>query len=200
MLCQYSSRNIFIFAIDELWRVDPGGSLDAIELDCARIGILICYDMMFPEAAGVLAARGAEPIFHPTGGYGWYDAIGEATLRVRANDNSVHIVTAKNHVFNGAGKSSVIDYWGHVLADAGFRPDAVVGSEIDLSVPKAQPEWFYQTRMSGEARVGLRKLGERRPELYGALADASGPRFAPPNESGRRAIAEQIRRGECRWL
>jgi hypothetical protein len=32
--------------------------------------------------------------------------------------------------------------------------------------------------MSGEARVGLRKLGERRPELYAPLADASGPRFA----------------------
>ncbi|MDR1440123.1 MAG: carbon-nitrogen hydrolase family protein [Clostridiales bacterium] len=184
---------------DELWHVEPGGSLEPIDLDCARIGALICYDMMFPEAAGVLAARGAELIFHPTGGYGWYDAIGEATLRARANDNSVHIVTAKNYVFNCAGKSSVIDYWGQVLADAGFSPDALVGCEIDLSAQKTQPEWFYQSRMSGEARVGLRKRGERRPDLYGSLAESSHPRFAAPSEEGRRILAEQIRNGECRW-
>ena len=184
---------------DELWQVRAGDALEVLALDFGTIGISICYDIMFPEPTAVLAMRGAEIIFHPTGGYGWYDAIGEATLRTRANDNSVHIVTAKNYVFNGAGRSGVIDFWGQTLADAGFYENALVCHTLDLDVPKTQPPWFFQTQMSGEARVAPRKLRERRPELYGALtAPCAAPQRAP-DAARQAALRELIRRGECRW-
>jgi len=133
---------------NEKWQITPGDSIDIFELDFGKIGICICYDMMFPETVQILSLNGAEIIFHPTFGYGWYDVIGEAALKVRANDNGVYIVTSKNYVHNAAGKSSIIDYWGHVFADAGFDRDVIVTKEIDLDIKKEQPEWYYNSCMT----------------------------------------------------
>jgi predicted amidohydrolase len=184
---------------DELWHVAPGDELNVIELDFGVIGISICYDMMFPETVSVLSLKGAEAIFHPTGGYGWYDAIGDATLRTRANDCGVYIITAKNWVPSHAGNSGVIDHWGQTLVNAGFRPDAAVCAAIDLDESKSQPDWFVPVQMSGQPDVALRKLGERRPELYSLLSKKLHEAFSAPGEETRQRIMEKIKRGECRW-
>lgn len=183
---------------NEKWQLTEGNSLGIFDLEFGRIGVCICYDMMFPEAVEAEALQGAQIIFHPTAGYGWYDSIGEATLRTRANDNSVYIVTAKNYVYNAAGKSCVIDFWGQVLADAGFYKNAVVSKEIDLDEKKTQPDWFYSTQTSGIADVRERYLRERRPELYAKLTEAND-RLAVPDREGQKPIIEKIRSGECRW-
>ena len=183
---------------NEMWQITDGEELNVIELDFGKVGVLICYDMMFPEAASELALKGAEVILHPTAGYGWYDSIGEATLRTRANDNSVYMLTAKNYVYNAAGKSSIIDPWGHVLADAGFYRDVTVSKTIDLDIPKAQPDWFYQSQMSGISEIRRRYLEERRPELYATLPKPA-KRLRVPDEAERKALREKIQSGECRW-
>ena len=183
----------------EKWQTSEGDSLDSFETDFGRIGMCICYDMMFPECVEAVALTGAEIIFHPTAGYGWYDSIGEAALRTRANDNSVYIVTAKNYVNNAAGKSSIIDYWGQVLADAGFYRDVIVTKEIDLDAPKVQPDWFYPTQTTGIAGMRERNLRERRPELYGVLASQTHERLAAPGREEQDSIIEKIKTGQCRW-
>ena len=183
---------------NEMWHVSDGEQLNVIELEFGKVGVLICYDMMFPEAASSLALDGAEIILHPTAGYGWYDAIGEATLRTRANDNSVYILTAKDYIYNAAGKSSVIDPWGHVLADAGFYRDVIVSKLIDLDIPKTQPEWFYQSHMSGLTDIKQRYLQERRPELYRNLS-TSAPRLRIPDDVERKKLKDLVRSGDCRW-
>ena len=184
---------------NEAWLCTPGDSLDVFETDFGKIGICICYDMMFPETVRVLKLKGAEIIFHPTFGYGWYDSIGEATLRTRANDNGVYIVTSKSYLLNGAGKSSVIDPWGHVLADAGFEKNTLVHQRIDLDMGKKQPDWYINSVMSGGiADVAERMRRERRPELYAVIAEPSDqPAF--PNQTERLRILEGIRAGEIRW-
>jgi len=183
---------------NEMWHTTDGEELNIIDLGFAHIGVLICYDMMFPEAATTLALKGAEIILHPTGGYGWYDAIGEATLKTRANDSSAYILTAKNYVYNAAGKSSIIDPWGHVLSDAGFYPDVLVSKTIDLDIPKTQPEWFYQSKMSGHADIKKRYPLERRPELYDNLSSPT-PRLKVPDTAQREVLKNMVRSGECRW-
>ncbi len=184
---------------DETWQITPGEALEPIDTDFGRIGVCICYDMMFPECVETLALKGAEAVFHPTAGYGWYDGIGEATLRTRANDNGVHIVTAKSWVYNRAGKSSVIDHWGHVLADAGFAENAVVSSAVDLDSKKTQPSWFNPVHMSGTDDVTLRTRRERMPELYSAICSPNADRFAPPSHERQLEILEGIKAGRCRW-
>ena len=183
---------------NEMWQYADGDELNTIELDFGKIGVLICYDMMFPEAASSLAASGVEVILHPTAGYGWYDSIGEATLRTRANDNSCYILTAKNYVYNAAGKSSIIDPWGQVLAEAGFYKDVIVSKTVDLDIEKTQPEWFYQSQMSGIANIGKRYRQERRPELYSQLTEKA-KRLRVPDQQERAKLREKIRNGECHW-
>jgi len=183
---------------NEMWHIADGDKLNIVELDFGRVGALICYDMMFPEAASALALSGAEIILHPTGGYGWYDAIGEATIKARANDNSVYILTAKNYVYNGAGKSSIIDPWGHALADAGFYSNVIVSKEIDLDIPKTQPDWYYQSQMSGIPNIRQRYLEERRPELYANLSKPAR-RLHVPDGAEQAVLINKIRNGEARW-
>jgi len=183
---------------NELWQVTDGEAMNTIELDFGKIGVLICYDIMFPEAASVLGAAGTEIILHPTAGYGWYNSIGEATLRARANDNSLYILTAKSYVYNAAGKSSVIDPWGQVLVDAGFYKNVIVSKEIDLDIPKTQPEWFYQSQMSGHAEIKKRTPFERRPDLYNSLS-APAERQKIPDDKDRAILRDKIKQGKCRW-
>jgi len=184
---------------DETWQSVAGNDISVFDLDFGKIGISICYDMMFPEQVRVLALKGAEVIFHPTFGYGWYDGIGQATLKTRANDNSVYIVTAKNAVFNGAGKSSVIDFWGHTFVEAGFDNDVIVVAEIDLDHKKTQPIWYNPTQMSRISDVGERMAGERRYELYKALCEPVPNKFQPLSPEEKMAVREKILNGTCRW-
>jgi predicted amidohydrolase len=184
---------------DEIWQVSAGNVLNTFDVDFGRIGVEICYDIMFPEVTEILAMQGAEVIFHPTAGFGWYDSIGEATLRARANDASVHIVTAKNYIYNAAGNSCVIDHWGHIMVSAGFRRNEIVLQHIDLDEPKTQPDWFYQTHMSADANVKRRKYGERRPDLYGALGEPPEQKRFHPTYAEQRELYERVKTGECRW-
>ena len=183
---------------NEMWQVAAGEEINVIPLDFGTVGGAICYDMMFPEMLSVLKMQGAELVLHPTAGYGWYDSIGEAALRTRANDNALHILTAKNYHFLGAGRSGFVDHWGQCLADAGFYENAVVRHTVDLDIPKTQPDWFYPTQMSGMADVYARARLERRPDLYGPLCEP-GPHMQPPDAEARAQLIARIKSGECRW-
>lgn len=184
---------------DETWQSVPGDTIEPFDLDFGRIGISICYDMMFPEQVHVLSLKGAEIIFHPTFGYGWYDGIGEATLRTRANDGSLYIVTSKNAVFNGAGKSGIVDPWGHIVAQAGFEENTIVTKVIDLDRKKTQPDWHNPTRMSGTADVRLRMSRERHPALYTTLCEPVSEPFRAPDPARQLEIRQEILDGRCRW-
>lgn len=182
---------------EERWWNQPGERIGVFDLDFGRIGLCICYDVMFEEIVSVLGLQGAEIVFHPTAGYGWYDAIGEATLRTRANDASVHLVVSKNYQFGGAGRSGVIDYWGQYRADAGLGKNAVALCTLDLDEPKLQPPWYNPSVTSGQPNWRLRKAAERRPELYAPLAQPlAAPRWEAPDPQ---AVVEQMKKGLCRW-
>ena len=64
--------------------------------DLGTVGMLICYDLVFPETARCLALQGADIIFFPTMGGAAVgdDDIGVQALRVRAAENHVYLVVA----------------------------------------------------------------------------------------------------------
>ena len=184
---------------DETWQSVPGDTIEPFDLDFGRVGLSICYDMMFPEQVHVLSLKGAEIVFHPTFGYGWYDGIGEATLRTRANDGGLYIVTSKNASFNAAGKSGIVDPWGHIVAQAGFEENVVVTKVIDLDRKKLQPDWHNPTQMSGTADVRRRMSRERHPELYSVLCAPVPDPFSAPEPLRQMEIRQEIMNGRCRW-
>jgi len=77
------------------WNITGGDSLDAIDTDCGPIGVLVCYDSEFPEAARRLADQGATILFVP---YCTDTRHGHLRVRycsaARAVENQCHVVTA----------------------------------------------------------------------------------------------------------
>jgi predicted amidohydrolase len=77
------------------WGITGGSTLRVIPTAKARVGILICYDSEFPEAARYLADRGAEIIFVP---YCTDNRAGHLRVRyccqARAIENQVYVASA----------------------------------------------------------------------------------------------------------
>ena len=100
--------------------ITPGESLPVFDTDFGRIGIMICWDVTFPEVARTLALQGAEIILMPIWG-------GNLTLtRARSIENQVYLVTSTYDMVSG-----VFDLEGEIMVQA--TPDnPVVVTEVDL--------------------------------------------------------------------
>jgi predicted amidohydrolase len=136
-----------------------------VDTPVGRIGVLICFDLEFPEFSRSLALRGAELIAVPTN---WPlenvpagERVPEVTVAMAAAYSN-HVAIAccdragveRGQDWNAA--SCIVDEHGWVIAtaDAG----GVVTADVDLALS-------HDKTMSAMVDV----FGDRRPELYGAL-------------------------------
>ena len=149
----------------------PGDTgFHAIDSSAGRIGVLICWDQWFPEAARLLALDGAELLFYPTA-IGYLD--GETEAENQAMRESWHTVQRGHAIANGTfvcaanrvgreggvrfwGSSFVADPQGRVLAQASDSDEAVLVVECDLRRVETQ-------------RRGWPFLRDRRVDAYGDL-------------------------------
>lgn len=94
-----------------------------VELDGWKLGLLICYDIEFPENARRLALAGAELILVPTANMAPYDFVCQFTVRVRAQENQCYLVYANycgaEEAIHYCGQSSIVGPDGSLLAMAG---------------------------------------------------------------------------------
>lgn len=156
----------------EARRLTAGEEISVGEMDFGFVSGCICYDIMFPEHVLAAALKGADLILHPTVGFGWTEALGEATLRVRASDCSVHIAAAVPYGgLLSPGRSQVVDYDGTVIADAGYRAGAVVMAEVDF----AQERVGKFADLVGFPELRARLALERKPHAYQVLTEAKPP-------------------------
>jgi hypothetical protein len=134
--------------------------------DLGAVGMLICYDMVFPETARALALKGADIIFFPTmgGGSMGEDDLGLQSLRVRAAENFVWIVVA----FRGSG-AMIISPTGKIVAKA-EGPDGLVYADID---PRAGREGGDSSNTQRDMRARL--FRERNPSAFGILTQSKPP-------------------------
>ncbi|MFM7223214.1 MAG: carbon-nitrogen hydrolase [Bacteroidota bacterium] len=115
----------------------------------ATIGVLICWDQWYPEAARITSLMGAEILFYPTA-IGWATSQDAATndeqyaawqtiQRSHAVANGVHVVSVNRVGLeqNGAmkfwGGSFVANPFGRLLALASHDNEEVMVVELDLS-------------------------------------------------------------------
>jgi predicted amidohydrolase len=147
----------------------PGNlGFPVFDLGFARVGVLICYDRHFPEAARCLAISGAEIIFLCTNSptYGpalrrWRADIHDMIIRMRAYENGVFFVAAsKAGVEDGMewlGRSAIVSPDGEILVMSHSQDRAeLVWTAIDLDAIDV-------------ARANRRFLAERRPDSYGDI-------------------------------
>lgn len=152
--------------IHELYK-KRGGSFPVFDTpDLGGVGMLICYDMVFPEATRCLALGGADIIFNPTlGGAAFGDeGLNRAAFRVRAAENFVYVVVSKR----GSG-SMIISPIGEVLAE-GKGPDDVAIADINpFGGREGGDAMNYQKDM--RARI----FRERWPTAFRILTDPHPP-------------------------
>ena len=136
----------------------------------ADIGVLVCWDQWFPEAARLTALSGAHILFYPTA-IGWHDdepaavrstqhEAWEMVQRSHAVTNGVYVVAA-----NRVGREGAVTFWGasFVAAPDGSLParaahdaEAVLVHTCDLAaVDAVRQHWPF--------------LRDRRIDAYGSL-------------------------------
>ena len=149
----------------------PGDTgFHAIDTSAGRIGVLICWDQWFPEAARLLALDGAELLFYPTA-IGYLD--GESDAENQAMRDSWQTVQRGHAIANGVfvcaanrvgreggvrfwGTSFVADPQGRVVAQTSDSSEEVLVVECDLRRVETQ-------------RRGWPFLRDRRVDAYGDL-------------------------------
>jgi len=85
-------RKTHLYGSEEKRLFAPGDSLMLAELDGLKIGILICYDVEFPEAVRALA--GAELIAVPTALIRPFDIVARTLVPARPSENQVYVAYA----------------------------------------------------------------------------------------------------------
>jgi predicted amidohydrolase len=143
-------RKIHLFDVDlagqppfrESATYASGSELVTHEIEHARVGLSICYDLRFPELYRGLMAQGAQVLLVPaqfqwaTGRDHWH-----VLLRARAVENQCYLVApgqwgpfgpADQHR-RSYGHSLVADPWGAVIAEAPEEGTGVTFADLDLA-------------------------------------------------------------------
>ncbi len=132
-----------------------------------RVGMNICYDASFPEAARSLMLQGADLIALPTNWPPGAQCVAETTIRTRALENGVYFA-AVNRVgtergFEFIGQSQIADPGGKLLHCASRDREEVFYAEIDPSRARQK----HVIRVPGKHEID--RVADRRPEMYGEL-------------------------------
>ncbi|MCU0428704.1 MAG: bifunctional GNAT family N-acetyltransferase/carbon-nitrogen hydrolase family protein [Cytophagaceae bacterium] len=152
------------------WGMRGGDKLKVFNTDAGRIGILICYDVEFPELSRILAEQQVDIIFVPY----WTDTR-NSYLRVsrcaqaRAIENECFVATAGS-IGNLPGVENMdIQYAQSAIyspSDFNFPPDAIVAD----ATPNSETTLVVDLDLSLLKRVrsqgSVRNLESRRKDLY----------------------------------
>jgi N-carbamoylputrescine amidase len=143
----------------------------------AKIGVLICWDQWYPEAARLTAMQGAEILFYPTA-IGWHPGekakygikqhgAWETIQRAHAVANGCYVAVANrigHEILDGVGGDG-IEFWGQsfvagtsgeIIAKAGSAKEEILIVPVDLAhVDTTRTHWPF--------------LRDRRIDAYGNL-------------------------------
>jgi predicted amidohydrolase len=149
-------RKCHLFSpLEEHKHIAAGGAIKTFNTKFCRIGVMICYEIRFPEVARILAIKGAKIIFVPAQFPRPRLNIWRNLLAARAIENQLFIA-ACNRVGDDKqsyfGHSLVADPSGSFIAEAGEGETELI-CDIDLS--------FIE-----RARSEIQIFKDRRPELY----------------------------------
>ncbi len=126
------------------------------ELDGRRCGLIICYDIRFPELTRTMALEGMDLLFVVAQWPEKRTMHLETLARARAIENQMFLALCNSVGTAGetlcGGHSAVIDPWGEYLAHAGAAEETIT-AEADFSVIEG-------------IRSSINVFRDRRPELY----------------------------------
>ncbi|MDP7347463.1 MAG: carbon-nitrogen hydrolase family protein [Phycisphaeraceae bacterium] len=159
------------------YELTAGEDITTVDTSLCRIGVMICYDIYFPEVARVLALQGVQLILFPSLQRSDVEASTMLFNRVRAMDAQSYLVRSSFGQPRGSaykpgmmyGGSCVIAPDGSILASAG-RHEGFATAVIDPHTP-----WQRQ-RCGGMGPQPVAQFlnEDRRPERYGPISRPPG--------------------------
>lgn len=140
---------------------EPGDAYPVCVWRGVNVGLLICFDLEFPETARALARAGAELIVIPDGMMNPYGAVHSRAIPVRAQENQVYVVMANRvgpgdrYTFSGGSLAAAPD--GTCIAIAPDAGEACVDVTLDMqAVAEARAAFRYLDLVSAcAARAAL---------------------------------------------
>lgn len=155
-------RKIHLF-MNEKDFFQPGDSgLPVFEVGAMRLGLLVCFDWVFPEVWRILALKGADIICHPSNLV--LPGLAQRAVPIHALINHVYTVTANRIGSEGdltfTGLSTIADPLGNNLHQASRTGEEIGIVDID-------PALARNKMVTPRNDI----FEDRRPELYGLLAE-----------------------------
>jgi predicted amidohydrolase/GNAT superfamily N-acetyltransferase len=175
------------------WGISGGHTLRVIDTPKARIGVLICYDIEFPEAARYLADQGAEIIFVPfcTDNRQGYLRV-RYCAQARAIENQVYVALAGNvgnlpdvgNLDVNYGQAAVLTPSDFAFARDGIAAEADSNEETVL-ICDVDLDALHASRSGGTVTPRL----DRRADLFRVVSLMPGDRM--PDGPGDGPLGEQ---------
>ena len=154
----------------------------AVDVECGRVGTLVCWDQWYPEGARLTALQGAEVLFYPTA-IGWHPAEKEeygaaqydawqTIQRSHAIANGLYVagVNRVGHehgdILGNRAEGAGLEFWGgsfladpfgRIIAKASHDREEILLGEVDL-------------RLIEETRRNWPFLRDRRIDAYAPIA------------------------------
>jgi predicted amidohydrolase len=177
---QYRKTHLPYLGVDRF--VTPGGDAPAVvELAGLRVGVLICYDLRFPEAARVCGLEGADLIALPTNWPVGVDFHPDLFAPARAAENHCYLLAAdrvgEERGTTFMGRSLLLDPDGRRLAVASDDAEEILVGEVDPEVARET----HIRRIPGAHEWDT--IGDRRPGLYARLLEPGMDRQHPPSDA-----------------
>ncbi|MCF7810217.1 hypothetical protein K9N50_04430 [bacterium] len=134
-----------------------------VETPIGRIGLMICFDWIFPEAARLLSLGGAQIICHPSN---LVLSFCQRAMFARSVENGVFTITCNrigtesrtDRALTFTGGSQILGNRGETLAQAGTDTEEIISAEI-------KPVLADEKMITMNNHI----LNDRRTELYGRL-------------------------------
>jgi len=154
-IAEYDKTHLFT-PLDEDGFFEFGDKTVTFELDGVKCGLIICYDVRFPELVRTLALQGIQVLFVPAQ---WPDIRvnhWKVLNQARAIENQMFVAcvnsVGKAGKIQFGGHSALIDPWGEVLKMGGGSEE-IITDTFDLSIIKG-------------IRESINVFRDRKPELY----------------------------------
>lgn len=157
---RYRKLHLFMAEKDHF---EPGNAgLPVFDVGPYRVGMLVCFDWLFPEVWRVLALKGADILCHPSNLV--LPGLAQRAVPIHALTNRVYVVTGNRVGAEGelsfTGLSTIADPRGQVLVQASATEEEVSLVEMDVSLARDKDV---------TSRNNL--WADRRPEAYSVLCD-----------------------------
>ena len=160
---KYRKLHLFLNEKDNFQPGDKG--LPVFDIGPCRVGMLVCFDWLFPEVWRILALKGADVICHPSNLV--LPGLAQSAVPIRALTNRIYVVTGNRVGTEGdlafTGLSTIADPGGKVLSQASPEAEQICVVDVDIELARDK---------NITARNNL--FADRRPDAYSFLWTGEG--------------------------